>query len=276
MSQNDLFKPYDCPALFVKCDKLVTPLDSGWEEADQKSAESVQAEGMVVQFLQTKVWWAILQTSVRSTSRQHFICCGPHSVFSFKVMAIDLFLLSYLQNIDDWWGRGRFWLPLKAFFPSQWCSFPRDDRSFYKPGFTNPKYHHFNPRASFHRRDHFHPKLHHIALREKEREKEKERYEQRESADGSSPPKQNNGESVKATIIHTMIIHTPLHLIRTFMKRSGASRPNGLDYAPSFQLNGTLMLHKKYCNTENKPVEAVKHKDAVSLWSCAQARLSHF
>ncbi len=96
--------------------------------------------------------------------------------------------------IDEVEGDSGF--PWKLFFsPLKWCSFPRDDRSFYKPGFSNPKYHHLNPRAYFHGRDHFQPKPHHIALREKEREKEKERYEQRESADGSSPPKQNNGES---------------------------------------------------------------------------------
>ncbi|XP_035512947.1 serine/arginine repetitive matrix protein 5 [Morone saxatilis] len=68
---------------------------------------------------------------------------------------------------------------------------PRDDHSFYKPGFSKQRYHHFQPRGYFPRRDHFQPKLHHIALRERDREKEKERYEQRESTNGSSPPKQN-------------------------------------------------------------------------------------
>ncbi|XP_068585701.1 arginine/serine-rich coiled-coil protein 2-like [Cebidichthys violaceus] len=69
--------------------------------------------------------------------------------------------------------------------------FPREDHSFYKPGFANQRYHHFNPRGHFHRRDHFHPKLHPLALRERERVN-KERYEQRESADASSPSKQNS------------------------------------------------------------------------------------
>ncbi|XP_071332680.1 periphilin-1 isoform X2 [Trachinotus anak] len=69
---------------------------------------------------------------------------------------------------------------------------PRDDHSFYKPGAGGQRYHHFSPRAYLDRREHFHPKLHHIALKErKEPEKEKERYERRDSADGSSPPKQN-------------------------------------------------------------------------------------
>ncbi|XP_044207730.1 periphilin-1-like [Thunnus albacares] len=87
---------------------------------------------------------------------------------------------------------GRFYKP----------RFSRDDHSFYKPGFSSHKYHYFKPHSYFSRRDHFHPKLHHIALREREREKEryeqrdrdqkKERYEKRESADGSSPPKQNS------------------------------------------------------------------------------------
>ncbi|XP_037629837.1 periphilin-1 [Sebastes umbrosus] len=75
---------------------------------------------------------------------------------------------------------------------------PRDDHSFHKRGFPNQRYHHFNHRGYFHRRDHFHPKYHHNELRdrdrdkEKEKEKEKDWYEQRESTDGSSPSKQNN------------------------------------------------------------------------------------
>ncbi|KAM7411664.1 hypothetical protein PAMA_021583 [Pampus argenteus] len=76
---------------------------------------------------------------------------------------------------------GRFYKP----------HFPRDDHhSYFKPGFSNQRYHHFNPHSHFHRKDHFHPKLHHNALRERDREKE--RYEQRERTDGSSPPKQKN------------------------------------------------------------------------------------
>ncbi|XP_078111415.1 uncharacterized protein LOC144521046 isoform X2 [Sander vitreus] len=70
--------------------------------------------------------------------------------------------------------------------------FTKDDHSFYKPGFGNQRYPHFNPRGYFHRRDHFQPKPHHIALREREREKEKERYEQRESAERTSPPNLNS------------------------------------------------------------------------------------
>ncbi|XP_023278508.1 serine/arginine repetitive matrix protein 5-like [Seriola lalandi dorsalis] len=79
---------------------------------------------------------------------------------------------------------GRFYRP----------RFPRDDHPFHKPGFGNQRYHHFNPRAYLDRRDHFHPKLPRIALKEREweKEKEKERYERREGADGNSPPKQNN------------------------------------------------------------------------------------
>ncbi|KAM9350538.1 uncharacterized protein ABDE67_007839 [Symphorus nematophorus] len=90
-------------------------------------------------------------------------------------------------------SRPRAWLstPSKPKFGGRFYR-PRDEhRPFYKPGFGHHKYHYFHPRAYFHRRDNFHPKLHHIALREREREKEKERYEQRESTDGSSPPKQN-------------------------------------------------------------------------------------
>ncbi|XP_034446490.1 periphilin-1 isoform X2 [Hippoglossus hippoglossus] len=61
--------------------------------------------------------------------------------------------------------------------------FPRDDHSFYKPGFVNKRQYHLN------QRDHFQPKPHHSAQRE--REKETGRYEWRENADGSSCPKQS-------------------------------------------------------------------------------------
>ncbi|XP_031701756.1 uncharacterized protein LOC116382667 [Anarrhichthys ocellatus] len=89
--------------------------------------------------------------------------------------------------------------------------FPREDHSFYKPGFANQRYHHFNPRGYFHRRgDHFQPKPHHIALSERERVS-KERYEQRESADGSSPSKQNN-------------------TTRPFVPRSSSSRDNDMQF----------------------------------------------
>ncbi|XP_070825155.1 periphilin-1 [Chaetodon trifascialis] len=63
---------------------------------------------------------------------------------------------------------------------------PRDDCSFHKPGFGSQRYHHFHPRAYFHRRYHFQPKLQHIALRKRAREQEKERYEERESPDGNT------------------------------------------------------------------------------------------
>ncbi|XP_040049380.2 uncharacterized protein LOC120829394 isoform X2 [Gasterosteus aculeatus] len=63
---------------------------------------------------------------------------------------------------------------------------PREDHSFYKPGSSNQRYHPFDPRADFHRRDHFQHKPPHAAP------SERERYEKRESADGSSPSKQNN------------------------------------------------------------------------------------
>ncbi|XP_041802165.1 uncharacterized protein LOC121613006 isoform X2 [Chelmon rostratus] len=70
---------------------------------------------------------------------------------------------------------------------------PRDDHSFHKPGFGGQRYHHFHPAAYFHQRGHFQPNLHHIALRR--REGEQERYEHRESADGSSLPKQNTARA---------------------------------------------------------------------------------
>ncbi|XP_029291684.1 periphilin-1-like [Cottoperca gobio] len=87
---------------------------------------------------------------------------------------------------------------------------PRDDPSFSKPGFANQRYHHFNPRGSFHRKDHFQPKPYPIALRERKR-MEKERYQQRESADGSSPSKQNN-------------------TTRSFLPRSTSSRDKDMQF----------------------------------------------
>ncbi|XP_037334271.1 uncharacterized protein LOC119222039 [Pungitius pungitius] len=63
---------------------------------------------------------------------------------------------------------------------------PREDHSFYKPGFSNQRYHPFDPRGDFHRRDHFQHKPPHAAP------SDRERYEKREGADGSSPSKQNN------------------------------------------------------------------------------------
>ncbi|XP_074536898.1 uncharacterized protein LOC141798882 [Halichoeres trimaculatus] len=68
---------------------------------------------------------------------------------------------------------------------------PRDYHSFYKPGFSYQRYHHSAHRGHFPRRDYFKPKLHHSALREREREKE-EWYEPRENAEGSSPPQQSS------------------------------------------------------------------------------------
>ncbi|XP_045912785.1 serine/arginine repetitive matrix protein 5 isoform X1 [Micropterus dolomieu] len=88
--------------------------------------------------------------------------------------------------------------------------FSRDDHSFYKPGFSSQRYHHFSPQDYSHRRDHFPLNLHHVPQRERDREKE-ERYEQRESADGSSPPKQNTST-------------------RTFLPRSTSSRDKDMQF----------------------------------------------
>ncbi|XP_040009934.1 periphilin-1 isoform X2 [Xiphias gladius] len=93
-------------------------------------------------------------------------------------------------------SRPRVWLSesCKPKFGGRFCRphFPRDDHSLYKPGFGNQKYHHVNARAYVDQTHHFQPKLHRIAVREREREKERGRHERRESADGSSPPKQNS------------------------------------------------------------------------------------
>ncbi|XP_034550742.1 periphilin-1 [Notolabrus celidotus] len=89
-------------------------------------------------------------------------------------------------------SRPRAWMSgsHKPKFPGQFYKH-REHHSFYKPGFSNQKYHHSGHRGYFHRRDYFKPKLHPSTPREREREKEKDWYEPRESAEGSSPPKQS-------------------------------------------------------------------------------------
>ncbi|XP_029993585.1 periphilin-1-like isoform X1 [Sphaeramia orbicularis] len=76
--------------------------------------------------------------------------------------------------------------------------FPKDDRPFYKSGFSNHRHQPFN---YFHRKDYHRQKLQPFPLRgrekerdwEKEREPETERYDhdKRDGTDGSSPPKQS-------------------------------------------------------------------------------------
>ncbi|KAF3697041.1 Periphilin-1 [Channa argus] len=177
-------------------------INSGREEADQKKGKSYQTEGMAVQFMQTKVWGAFVPTSVR--------------VCSDSLHKIDSSFLSYMQSTND--DTEAVW-----FFPE---SFPRDDHTFHRPGFAIHKYHHFNPRANFHWRDHP-PKPHQVPLRE--REHEKERYEQREKTEGSSPPKQNTC---------TVAVHILLHCggtSKTFLPRSTSSRDKAMQFTVYYQ-----------------------------------------
>ncbi|XP_033982531.1 periphilin-1 [Trematomus bernacchii] len=87
-------------------------------------------------------------------------------------------------------SRPRAWLS-NSYKPKLGARVQRREDHFYKPGFANQKYQHLNHRGNFHRRGHFHPKLHQASQRNRERE-EKERYEPRESGEGGSPSKQNN------------------------------------------------------------------------------------
>lgn len=100
---HDLFRLWDYSALFEKHHIVIncfTPVDSGWEEADQKSAKSNKAEGMAVQFFQTQVCRATLQTSVKlkgawTGSTLYFVfltlcSLSPHNPFFI-----------YLQSIED-------------------------------------------------------------------------------------------------------------------------------------------------------------------------------
>lgn len=167
-------------------------VDAGLEEADQESAKSIQAEGTAGQFLQGEVRRAFPRTSVRTAT-------GERAGGQMGGGGVVVF--SYLTNTD---GGVTFFFCLFFSLPPFECRrSPREDHSFYKPGSSNQRYHPFDPRADFHRRDHFQHKPPHAAP------SERERYEKRESADGSSPSKQNNGEfkSVKTSVTGGGIIH---------------------------------------------------------------------
>ncbi|KAI3357599.1 hypothetical protein L3Q82_016015 [Scortum barcoo] len=133
---------------------------------------------------------------------------------------------------------GRFYRP----------RFPRDDCSFYRPGFSSPKYHHFNARAYFYRKDHFQPKLHHMEPREKER------YEQRESADGSPPPKPNSAT-------------------RPFVSRSSTSRDMDKDMQFTFcQSDRNQSRERDHRGTRSKERERSRDREPPSAASQAAAR----
>nr|XP_046251796.1 periphilin-1 [Scatophagus argus]XP_046251797.1 periphilin-1 [Scatophagus argus] len=128
---------------------------------------------------------------------------------------------------------------------------PRGDHSFYRPGFGHQKHFHFHPRPYFHRRENFHPKFRHIALRDRERDKEKEWYDQRESADGSSPPKQNNNS-------------------RAFLPRSSSSRDK--DMLIVAQSDRNQSSDRDHRGTKSKDRERSRDGELPSAVSQAVAR----
>ncbi|TDH10431.1 hypothetical protein EPR50_G00074780 [Perca flavescens] len=127
----------------------------------------------------------------------------------------------------------------------------KDDHSFYKPGFGNQRYHHFNPRGSFHQRDHFQPKPHHIALKEREREKEKERYEHRESAERTSP------SNSKPT--------------RPFLPRSTSSRDKDMQYIVC-QNDRNQSRERDHRGTKSKERERSRDRELPSTASHTATR----
>uniref|UniRef100_UPI0037E70741 periphilin-1 isoform X2 n=1 Tax=Semicossyphus pulcher TaxID=241346 RepID=UPI0037E70741 len=130
--------------------------------------------------------------------------------------------------------------------------FPRDEHSFYKPGFSNQKYHHFSPRGYFHRKDHYHHKLHHSAPREREREREQEHYEQRESTDGSSPPKQSSAP-------------------RPFLPRTASSRDKDAQFN-AFHGNRNQSGERDHRGSKSKERERSRDGDLPSAASQTVAR----
>lgn len=132
--------------------------------------------------------------------------------------------------------------------------FHRDDHTFYKPSFGNHKHHYFNPRVYMQRREHFHPKFHHITLkrRERERDEKKERYEQRESSEGGSPPKQ--GSTTKP-----------------FLARSSSSRDKDVPFTVS-QSDRNQSRERDHRGTKSKDRERSRDKELPSTVSQTAAR----
>ncbi|KAK2851579.1 hypothetical protein Q5P01_007855 [Channa striata] len=136
---------------------------------------------------------------------------------------------------------GRFYRP----------HFPRDDQTFHKPGFAIHKYHHFNSRGSFHWRDHP-PKPHQVALREREREKE--RYEQKESNDGSSPPKHHATTS------------------RPFLPRSMSSRDKDMQFTVFQNFDRKQSRERDHRGAKSKERERSRDREPPSTLSQMVAR----
>ncbi|XP_063735584.1 periphilin-1 isoform X2 [Eleginops maclovinus] len=126
----------------------------------------------------------------------------------------------------------------------------RDDHSFYKPGFANPKYHYFNHRGNSQRRDNFHPKLHHVSPRDRERE-DKERYDLRESPDGGSPSKQSNSS-------------------RPFLPRSTSSRDKDMQFV--YQSERSQSQERDHKGSKSKERERSRERELPSTASQAATR----
>lgn len=129
---------------------------------------------------------------------------------------------------------------------------PRDDHSFsYKHGFSSKRYHHFQHRPYLHRRDYFHPKPHHIDVRERERDKEKERYEKRESTDRSSPPQSSTS--------------------RAFLPRSTSSRDKDMQFIVS-QSDRNQSRDRDHRGSKSKEREGSRDGEPPSTVSQTMAR----
>nr|XP_019951548.1 PREDICTED: periphilin-1-like [Paralichthys olivaceus] len=123
--------------------------------------------------------------------------------------------------------RGKFYKP----------RFARDDHSFHKPGFVNKRQRHLSQRVYPDQRDHFQPKPHHSA----QREREKERYGWRSSAEGSSCPKQSNAS-------------------RLFLPRSTSSRDKDTQFAVC-QKNRNHSRERDHKGTKSKEKEQSRDRE---------------
>lgn len=129
------------------------------------------------------------------------------------------------------------------------CHFPRENPSSYKPGSGHQRHHYFHPLTYVKQRDHYQLKYHHLALREKEREKEKEPYEQRESPERSSPPKQESRKFIPAAKCENNETAAPSVHFHSCISAKTHTRTQ-VDIISYAQGPGILYIHKN-CDNVN-------------------------
>lgn len=125
------------------------------------------------------------------------------------------------------------------------CHFPRENPSSYKPGSGHQRHHYFHPLTYVKQRDHYQLKYHHLALREKE----KEPYEQRESPERSSPPKQESRKFIPAAKCENNETAAPSVHFHSCISAKTHTRTQ-VDIISYAQGPGILYIHKN-CDNVN-------------------------